>query len=351
MKIGARIIKTGITLVIAIYLSKLLHLEPVIFTSIAATLAIQRSIYRSWQYGIEQIQSNIVGATIAMIFVYYIGTHPIAIAVAIMLVIGINLELGFEKSIALSIVTVLSIMEGGGQEANFFLFALDRFLLILIGLLSALVVNALLFPPRYDKRLITKLKNMEEQTSSIFRFILDREKNQRTIHSTLDELQKEVETLWDLFELEEEQKSYFRKKLPYTASRKLVVLKAMIDTSEFSIQLFRMVEKYHNTIQRLPENFYHLLFQQFQNLANYQDKIYSKFDGKILSSSHHSQNEMLFVSHWEFFEKMTASNLDSQTILDVSTISSMLREFNLKLDHLDKLVDSFHTYHRSNSNK
>jgi len=345
MKIGARILKTGIALVIAIYITTFLGLEPVIFTSIAAALAVQRSIYRSWQYGVEQIQANLVGATIAMLFVYYIGTHPIAVAIAIMLVIGINLQLHFERSIALAIVTVLSIMEGDIQQADFFFFALDRFLLILIGLLSALVVNTFLFPPKYDQRIGAKLKHIEEQTTSLLRIILDRERNERSIHAVLQQLDEEMENLRDLFDLEKERRSNFKRKLPFTSSRKLVILKAMIDLSEFAIDLFHMINKYQNAILKLPKPLFDRFYDQLHDIANYQDKIYSKFEGRILSSRHHNQNETLQSSYSEFFDNMTKEAMESNITLDTLTILTMVREYYKKLDHLEKLIDSYQTFH------
>lgn len=345
MKIGARILKTGITLVIAIYISQFLHLEPVIYAAIAATLAIQPSIYRSWKNGIEQIQANLVGATIAMIFSTFIGTHPIVIALAIMLVIGINLQLHFERSIALSIVTVLSIMEGAGHEANFFLFAVDRFLLIFIGLFSAFIVNAFLFPPRYEQRLMLKLKNTKEQVNSTLRIILEPERNERSIRTTLVEMEKELDKLWDLFHFEQEAKSYFKKKLPFSSSRKLVIFKKMLETSQQAIQMFYMIEKYQNTLQRLPNSLLYQLHQQLIDLANYQDKIYSKLKGMLHSAQHHSQDETIFLTQWNIYEQIKNMEQDPEIILDVVTILTVIREYHKQLDHLEKLIDSYHTHH------
>jgi len=346
MKIGARIIKTGVTLVLAIYLSQIFQLEPVIYAAIAATLAIQPSLFRSWQYVIEQVQSNLVGATVAIIFSTYIGTNPILIAIAIMLVIGINLQLHFERSIALSIVTVLSIMEGN-IESHYLIFGAERFLLIFIGLISAITVNMLLFPPKYDKRLVKKMKNVEEQMASIFRILLDENRNERTIRLTLKNLEEEIEQIWSLFHFEEEAKRYLKRKLAFSSSRKLVILKSMLETAQSGIKMFRMIEKYHYSIQRLPESTKSLLHEQLIVLANYQDKIYSKYEGKILASPHHMPNQSLVNSQWIIYDQITALNNDNELILDIVTIISMIREYNKQLDHLDRLVDSYHTHHTS----
>ena len=68
MKFGARIFKTGIAIVLAIFLA---HLLPgsVMLTSIAgvtAMVAMQPSVYRSFKTVVEQFQGNIIGAVTAI---------------------------------------------------------------------------------------------------------------------------------------------------------------------------------------------------------------------------------------------------------------------------------------------
>lgn len=352
MKLGARIIKTGVTLILAIYLSQMLDLGPVIYSAIAAALAIQPSVYRSLQYGIEQIQSNMVGATIAIIFSTYIGTHPIFVAIAIMLVIGINLQFHFERSIPLAMVTVLSIMEvGNTQGSTFLLFAVERFSLIFIGIVSALLVNALLFPPKYEQRLTIKLKNLEEQLGSLFRIILDSSKNEHYIRSKLNDLEAETKALWDLYNFEKEAKRSFKRKIKFSPLRKLVVLKNMLETAEVSLQLLRIIEKYQNTIQYLPEELLKQIKLQLTNLANYQDKIYSKYEGKLYSSVHHSRNNELVKAHWDIYQKINEYIKQPDQIIEVLVVLSFLGEYNKHLDHLDKLIDSYHSHHKQTGRK
>lgn len=344
MKLGARILKTGITLVLAIYICELLGFEPIIYTAIAATLAIQPSVYRSWQYGVEQVQSNLVGATIAILFTAFIGNSPIFMAIAVMLAIGINLKLNFERTITLSIVTVLSIMEGGAQEPNILLFALDRFLLIFIGVFSAILVNAFLYPPKYDRQLSTKLTDIEEKMGSILRIILDNNKNEKYIRTSISELEKEIDNSWNLLTFEEEAKIGFKKKLPFSASRKLVIYKSMLETAELGIQMFGMIEKYQNTIHQDFEEINKLFQKQLNDLANYQDRIYSKFEGKI-HSTHEYQQDTVFddasLSIYEVIDTIDKSNLK----LDVLSILLIIREYNKSLSHLDRLVNIYHTHH------
>lgn len=73
MKLGARIFKTGVAIVFALFIAETLHLSHPVFAGIAAIFAIQPSIYRSYLTIVEQIQGNIIGATVAILFVLLFG--------------------------------------------------------------------------------------------------------------------------------------------------------------------------------------------------------------------------------------------------------------------------------------
>ncbi|MEJ9315158.1 aromatic acid exporter family protein, partial [Priestia megaterium] len=59
MKLGARILKTGIAITLSLLLGEFLSLPSPIFAAIAAVFAIQPSIYRSYLTILEQIQANV----------------------------------------------------------------------------------------------------------------------------------------------------------------------------------------------------------------------------------------------------------------------------------------------------
>ncbi|MGL4818572.1 MAG: aromatic acid exporter family protein, partial [Bacilli bacterium] len=67
MKFGARVLKTGIAIMVALYAAEWLGLPSPVFAGIAATFAMQPSIYRSYITVLEQIQANIIGAVFAVI--------------------------------------------------------------------------------------------------------------------------------------------------------------------------------------------------------------------------------------------------------------------------------------------
>jgi uncharacterized membrane protein YgaE (UPF0421/DUF939 family) len=125
MKLGARILKTGIAITLSLLLGEFLSLPSPIFAAIAAVFAIQPSIYRSYLTILEQIQANVIGAASAVCFGLIFGTHPIIIGFTAVVVIAVNLKLRINNTIGLALVTVIAIMENPGD--NFVEYALIRF--------------------------------------------------------------------------------------------------------------------------------------------------------------------------------------------------------------------------------
>jgi uncharacterized membrane protein YgaE (UPF0421/DUF939 family) len=139
MKLGARILKTGIAIILALFLAQFLELPSPVFAGIAAIFAVQPTIYRSYLTVIEQIQGNLIGAVIAVVFVLTLGNNFFIVGLAAILVITLNLKLRLENTISLSLVTLIAIMETPGEE--FIGFAMIRFSTIMLGVAAAFIVN------------------------------------------------------------------------------------------------------------------------------------------------------------------------------------------------------------------
>lgn len=116
MQLGARVLKTGVAIVFSLFLAELLSLPSPVFAGIAAIFAIQPSIYRSYLTIVEQIQGNLIGAVVAVLFGLFFGHHIVAIGIAAIIVIGIMLKLKLNSSLSLALVTVVVIMVYEGND-------------------------------------------------------------------------------------------------------------------------------------------------------------------------------------------------------------------------------------------
>ena len=156
VKLGPRIIKTGIAVALALYICSVLNLESAVFAGITAIHTIQPSIYRTWKQAWSQVQTNVFGGIIGLLGLYFLGNDPFSIGLVIIIVIAISLKLNKAETISLTLVTVLAIMSAPGDED--WSFALNRFVVTFIGMMTALLINVLISPPNYKKNYLLKVK-------------------------------------------------------------------------------------------------------------------------------------------------------------------------------------------------
>ena len=219
MKFGARIIKTGIAIVLALYLAQLLNLPAPVFAGISAIFAIQPTIYRSFKTVMEQIQGNIIGAIVAVLFVLLFGNNFFLVGLAVVVVITINLKLKMENTIVLTVVTVIAIMEN--QQGNFLEFASFRFLSILLGILSSFIVNLVFIPPKYEAKVYSQISSTTEDILKWIRISTRHASEHTLLKKDISRIKDDLINMEQLFSMFKEERKY--KKENISISRKLVV--------------------------------------------------------------------------------------------------------------------------------
>lgn len=350
MKLGARILKTGIAIILALYLADLLNFPAPVLSGIAAIFAIQPTIYRSYQSVLEQIQGNLIGAIFAISFVLLFGNNYFIVGLAVMIVITINIKLKMDNTIILSIVTVVAIMEA--QNGSFFQFALIRFLSVLLGILSSFMINLLFFPPKYETKLYNSITHVTEETLKWIR-ISTRHASEQTL------LKKDINRLkYDLLKIEQthsmfkEEREYFKKN-SLAKSRKSVIYRQMITTTKKAFETLKRIHKFENEINHLPDDFQRQLLQHLDYLSHRHEQLLLQYIEKIKSVSHEwdaedylSRKELLAL----FFEQQNKIDAihDDQEYLStrILPLISAISEYDEQLEHLEKLIIGFHSFHK-----
>lgn len=91
MKLGARILKTGIAIILALFIASFLPdnvgLKSV--AGISAIFAMQPNIYRSMKTISEQATGNLIGAILAVIMVTIFGKNIVIMGITVILLIAI----------------------------------------------------------------------------------------------------------------------------------------------------------------------------------------------------------------------------------------------------------------------
>jgi uncharacterized membrane protein YgaE (UPF0421/DUF939 family) len=351
MKLGARILKTGIAITLALFLATLIGLPAPVFAGIAAVFAIQPSIYRSYLSVIEQFQANVIGAVFAVIFVLLFGNDPFIIGLTAIIVIGLNIKLKIEKTISVSIVTVIAIMESPGEQ--FIEFSLLRFSTIMLGILSAFIVNLVFIPPKYEKKLYDQ--NVE-QTEEIFKWIRVNTRHvseHNTLKTEIEKIKENMMKLDQLYLFFKEERNYFQKN-KVAKSRKLVLFRQMILTTNKAFDTLRKLHRFENELHHMPTSFQQLFIKEIDDLINFHEQILLRFDGKIKAQQpHHELKSDLDFDKKKvidaFLQHQDSEDLETQdNWYQLLSLVSSIIDYSDQLEHLDLLIASYQTYHQKN---
>lgn len=350
MKLGARILKTGIAIILSLFLSELFQLPSPIFAAIAAIFAVQPTIYRSYLSIIEQVQGNAIGAFIAVIFVLLFGNNIVIIGLAAIIVIIINLKLKIENTISLSLVTLIVIMETPGDE--FIQFALVRFSTIMLGVLSAFLVNMVFFPPRYEKKLYHKAVSVTEDVTKWIRLTIRGASEHGELKGDIETMNDAISKLNVLYSMYKEERNYFKRN-EIAKSRKLVIYRQMIYTAKRALETLRKLHRFENDLGGMSDCFQDTVQQQLDILIHYHEHVMLKFIGKVRPNVTFEEGEITLTQE-ELFQLF----IDQQKLITTSEdlrlphmmqIVSAIMDYHEHVEHLDLLITSFQSYHKEDN--
>jgi uncharacterized membrane protein YgaE (UPF0421/DUF939 family) len=351
MKLGARILKTGIAITLALFLSNIFNLPSPVFAGIAAIFALQPTVYRSYQSIIEHIQGNLIGAATAVLFVMAFGNSIFIIGLAAVLVITLNLKLNLEKTISLSMVTLIAIMETPGD--NFIQFAVIRFSTIMLGVVSAFIVNLVFLPPKYENKLYYKSSILSEEITKWIRLSTRHASEHQLLKADIERLREGIIKLDQLYMMYKEERDYFKNNT-LAKSRKLVIYRQMINTVKKSLETLRRLHRYENEFNQLPVEFQEVIQQQLDYLINHHEQVMLKYVGKVRPETSYIAGEVCLDKKqlFELFlsQRNELDQTNSQMLYHVMQLVSIIMEYGEQVEHLDKLVTSFQSYHKDDGN-
>ncbi|TGE33275.1 aromatic acid exporter family protein [Desulfosporosinus sp. Sb-LF] len=166
MYVGARILKTGIAVTLAMYLCKILHVEPAVFAAISVVVNMQPSVRKALHNAWEQVWIHLLSVALAVLLGLALGTSPMVTGLAVILIILLCNRLGWSGGITIGVVSIVFVLD---SPANQFLYhAGIRSLAVFLGLGVALGVNHILLPPAHKKKLYNELDRLFRDASTYF---------------------------------------------------------------------------------------------------------------------------------------------------------------------------------------
>jgi uncharacterized membrane protein YgaE (UPF0421/DUF939 family) len=346
MKLGARILKTGIAIILSLLVAQLVDSPSPVFAGIAAIFAVQPSIYRSYLSIIEQIQGNLIGAVLAVLFVLLLGNNFIIVGLAAIIVITINLKLKLENTIALSLVTLIAIMEAPSDD--FISFALIRFSTIMIGVFSAFIVNLVFLPPKYEKKLYFTITQMTEEIFKWVRISTRHAAEHNLLKNEIERLRDNLVKLDQIFLFYKEERNYLKKN-DLVKSRKLVIYRQMMTATKRALETLKKLNRYENELLHMPEDFKQTIQEQLDSLINHHEQLLLRFIGKTrIQSSEYNlvclDKKGLF--HLFFAQKQANSEEEEVALYHAMQVIAAIMDYGEQVEHLETLINSFQSYHK-----
>ncbi|WP_017728945.1 FUSC family protein [Halalkalibacterium ligniniphilum] len=347
MKLGARIFKTGLAIMLSLYLAMWFGLEPPMFAALAAGFAIQPSIYRTFQTILDQVQANVIGAVLGVIFVMTFGHEPFVVGLVVVLAIAIIIKIKLESStIPLAIVTIIIIMESPAE--NFVDFATDRFVLIALGVFAAFLVNLFFIPPQYETKLYHKIVHCTDEITQWLMLFLRKDADPKTLKKDLSRLDEKLSQIENMYLLYEEERNYFLKS-QYGKARKVVLFRQMMVAANNALAVLKKLERRSDEFHQMPEALQKLIEEQLQLLTSYHDRILLRYIGKVNNQHNKEMIEELIRGKAEltdaYMERYTGDSIDRELWIHLLPAISQILEYQEQLEHLEQLVDSFFSYH------
>lgn len=336
--IGPRVLKTGLAVTLAIYLTDWLGLDPPLFAAIAAAFTIQPSIYRSWKQVLEQFQANTLGAVIAVSSIYLFGNNPFVTGLVVVIVIVLSLKLNMESSISLTIITVLVIMSS--EKLDGLVAAGNKFLIVLIGMVSALIINLLISPPSSNKNFVHKMESGFKLQSLLIRTAISNELKESTFQKEWNILNLEVKKLEELYNILDEERKKLSK-IKHLDIRELVVFKQMLNCLKQGLRLLDIIEDHF--FQNYPDKEGIKLFDnQLEELIHYHEMSLLKYSGKIRKVSGTENGNNYVNTTMQFLENLQSNPVyGREQKFRLMIIGSAIYDYAYQLERLNELIDHY----------
>ncbi|AIQ12708.1 FUSC family protein [Paenibacillus durus] len=332
MNFGARVLKTGLAVTLALYLATLLKFPSPTGAGIAAIFALQPSIYRSWRHFLDQIQTSTIGAVMALLGGMLLSNQPIAVGIVSILVIMLSMKMNRADTIGLTLVTVISVMDASGQWQ----FALNRFLMIMTGVVSAFFINILVIPPKPRKQYINQIESVFSSLSLLLRTAVSHEMKESVFRDEKNSLEGSIRSLADKYALFEEEQKKLRKP-KYSETRQMVVYKNLLSSLQKGYEVLDAIDRHYFQAERSEET--NAVFDRhLELLIKYHEHILLKFQDKIKPGISETgplgdDNDSFLESVVQGYEHGSASRLR------LAVVAGAVYDYGYQLERLDRVAD------------
>lgn len=337
VNIGPRMLKTGIAITLTLVITDFFEMELQMVAAIAAVLAMQPSIMRSFEYFKEVVIGNTVAVIFSLLGIFLLGAHPLSVGVVAIVSIAVNVRLGLNKTASLTVLTIVTIMIASNGIIDFF-YIVNRLSLVVIGVSSAFIVNAVIFPPNHQKLLFNELTKAFDRTLFLLRVIPNKTMSLPTIKVEDEELEKRIAKIKKYYDilLEERSRFFIRNKINFL--RTIVIFKHIIAVLERQYELINQLEKNIEVIDSLSGGKSHVIKKLITEITNYSENVFLLYQNKIIIDRdlQRETKAAMRLTINNLIEELQGSDYDKW--IYVFPVANSLIELFAELDKLEKFV-------------
>lgn len=335
--IGPRMLKTGLAVTLTIIVTAAMGLDLAVVAVFTSVAAMQPSLMRSFSYVKEVALSTVMGMVFALGGVYTLGLQPLSIGLTVILAIAVNIRLGWLKTVNLTILTIAIIMMSGEQTINLS-YLVDRMSLILIGVLSAFIINALVFPPNHRKIIYGRINRAFDKTSFLLRVIPNKTMKVKELKSKESDLNKEIKSINDYLDVIIEEKGRLFVRNRFDFMRDIIIFKQMVRVIELEARLIDSLESKIINIEEISENQSFLVKKLVAKIVEYHENIILTYEDKIIVQDEMQKDSFTAMNLTinDLINELQQSEIEKW--IEIFPVASSVVELMVELEKLDKLI-------------
>lgn len=335
--IGPRMMKTGLAVALTIIVTAALGLELAVVSVLTSVVAMQPSIMRSLSYIKEVALSTIIGITFALVGAYTLGLQPVSIGITVILAIAVNIKLGWVKTVNITILTIAIIMLSGEESINL-IYLVDRLSLIFIGVSSAFLINALVFPPNHQKILYKMITNTLDKTNFLLRVIPNKTLKVKELKSKETALKKDIKEISDYLNIivDEKGRMFIRHRIQFM--RDIVIFKQMLKVIELEYQLIKNLDSKMTKIEEISENQSFLVKKLVAKIVEYHENIVLTYEGKVTIQRELQKDSFIAMNLTinDLINELQQSEIEKW--IEIFPVASSVVTLMVEMEQLDNLI-------------
>lgn len=281
--IGMRTIKTALVVVISYIVSSIINSSLSFALIYAAVICVETSVVSSFKIGYNRVLGTVLGGVIGLIMSFIPVYGAITMATGVVITILLCNLLDIKKSTGIAITLVIIIVTGSSTSPA--IYAMQRTLDTIIGIVIATIINMLIYPPDQMIRVRDSFQKFRESAKQVIEDLilygnsdgLNNLGNQLdTLKIAFDDLNKELPILK---KYDKEEYEYFA--LMVEASEKVFIYAEATSLSEARA---KMTKDNHSKLHKLLQlDIFQTEFVEM-NSSTREDMIFNYNLAKLISA-------------------------------------------------------------------